>query len=181
MQGGGPAPSDAEAWAILRSLWAVEGPIGHHLERCYLETAERIAARMAQVLRDEEGASHHHGEWTVDVGNGAVSFRPDRIVEQPWGAVRVQALGLGRVRHGRCEGDPRPHAGRRPGALPRPSDPRRDPRPGGRGGQRARHTDSDDALEPYRAAIAGIERGDFGARPNVRRCHTCPFYFVCGA
>ena len=68
---------------------------------------------------------------------GVVPARPHRRAALGRGPRPGAGPGAGRARTVR--GHPRPHAQRRPGAVPRPSDPRRDPRPGGRGGQRARH------------------------------------------
>ena len=39
---------------------------------------------------------------------------------------------------------------------------------------------SDDKLvAEYADAITGIERGDFHAVPEARRCPNCPSYFIC--
>lgn len=35
-------------------------------------------------------------------------------------------------------------------------------------------------LATYTDAITGIERGDFHAEPEARRCPNCPSYFICG-
>lgn len=39
----------------------------------------------------------------------------------------------------------------------------------------------DKRLKTYADAIAAIERGEFQAKPDVRRCPSCPCYFICGA
>ena len=39
----------------------------------------------------------------------------------------------------------------------------------------------DKLLKTYADAIAAIERGEFQAKPDVRRCPNCPCYFICGA
>lgn len=118
----------------------------------------------------------------MEVGNGTVSFRPDRVIEQPWDAVTVQSLRMRLPRRpGACEGI---HALMLEGA--------RDRFPGARITIETYDLDSgsadwpntamaDDALDGYRQAIAGIERGDFAPRPDGRTCPQCQFFFVCGA
>jgi DNA helicase-2/ATP-dependent DNA helicase PcrA len=37
----------------------------------------------------------------------------------------------------------------------------------------------DKLLSHYTDAIVGIERGEFHAKPETRRCANCPSYFIC--
>ena len=40
--------------------------------------------------------------------------------------------------------------------------------------------DEEEAVAPYREAIAQIEAGSFEPKPHARACPTCPFLFCCG-
>ena len=177
----GEAPSDTFAEAALDAAWAAEGPVGSQLETYYRELAAETILQMAGVLRVEEGARYPREEWVVDVGAGRVAFWPDRVVEQPWDVV-VQTMGS--IGNGRSEGIRGVHALMLEGAHRRFPGERvfvQTLDPGTGETTDVDTTMADDALEPYRAAIRGIERGELAPRPNPRSCPSCPYYFSCGA
>ena len=169
----GEAPHDTLALAALDAAWAVEGPVGSQLESYHRARAEETILRMAGVLRAEEGARYPREEWVVDVGAGRVSFWPDRVVEQPWDVVVQTMRSIG---NGRSEGIRGIHALMLEGAHRRFPGERvvvqtLDPETGET--MDVDMTMADDALEPYRAVIRGIERGELTPRPDLRSCPSC--------
>jgi DNA helicase-2/ATP-dependent DNA helicase PcrA len=173
-------PDEAEILSTMDGAWGEAGPLGAKLESYYRDLADGIVLQAGERLRAEDGARYHHEEWAVDVGPGLVSFRPDRIIEHPWDEIVVQAVRTG-SRHvtDRLEGI---HALMAEGAHERFSNHRihvetLDATTGDVFTPDASMTD--DALEPYRASIRNIERGDLSPRPDSRHCPNCPYLFAC--
>ncbi len=172
-----------DACAALTRLdaeWSRRGPIGHGFERYYRATAEAMVRAMAAAIATEPG-KYDRGEWLVPVGGRQVVVTPDRVVITP-GCVRVQRIRTGR--RTKSEPDKPIYALLRRGADARypgqsvsietfylatgeavPVPPKND----------------DKRIQEYVDAITDIERGDFHAVPDVRRCPNCPYYFICGA
>ncbi len=170
----------AAAQQRLAEEWATRGPVGHAFESYYRSTAEGMVAALATAIAAETG-TYDRDEWEIPVNGKVVVIRPDRVVIDSTGAVRIQRVRTGR----RTKSEPdnpiyallrRAAAARYPGRTVTiesfylatgevaPVAPRND----------------DKAIEQYAEAIDGIERGDFHL-PDPRRCPNCQCYFVCGA
>lgn len=171
----------AAAQRHLAEAWAARGPVGHAFESYYRSTADAMVAAMATAIAAETG-TYDRDEWEVPVNGKVVVIRPDRVVIDPAGAIRVQRVRTGRKT--KSEADNPIYALLRRGAAARypgrpvaieafylataevvPITPRND----------------DKAIEQYAEAIDGIERGDFHPIPDPRRCPNCQCYFMCGA
>jgi DNA helicase-2/ATP-dependent DNA helicase PcrA len=173
-------PADAEAGLVrLAAEWAKRGP-DHAFEPFYRATAETMVRAMAATIAAEPG-QYDRGEWLIRVGPRQVAITPDRVVITPDG-VRVQRVRTGR----RTKSEPEKaiYALLRRGAIAR--------YPGKRISIETFYLatgevvpvlpkNDDKRLQDYVDAIASIERGDFHAVPDVRRCPNCPCYFMCGA
>ena len=175
------APVDTvAALARLDDVWKQRGPIGSGYESYYRATAEEMVRQMAATIARESG-QYDRGEWLVPVGGREVAVTPDRIIVTQ-GSVRVQRIRTGR--RTKSEPDKEVYALLRSGAATKypgrtisvetfylatgetvPVPPKND----------------DKRLKTYADAIATIERGEFQAKPDVRRCPSCPCYFICGA
>ncbi len=177
----GTSPTYDDGEAALATAWAADGPVGHRHERHYRGVADRMVARLTEIVATEVGAVHHRGPWIVDVGAGKVAVRPHRVVEHPWGAVTVQIVGARRRDQPRIAGLA---AALSIGARQAFPDARvtvelLDPDDGEV--VEAELVDDEAVIERYREAIVEIERGVFTPRPDPRRCPSCPFFIVCGA
>ena len=174
-------PSYDDAVAALAASWAAHGPVGHVHEEHLRARAETMMARLAEVVAGEAGAAYHRGDWAVDVGTGDRDAPPSPGRRAPLGsAVTLQVLRSGPAGARRSAGL---QALMLAGARARFPDHRvtvetLDPETGDV--TESDVIDEDDALAPYREAIAAIEVGDFGAAPG-RRCPSCPFFLICGA
>ena len=174
-------PADVfAALARLDNIWKKSGPIGHGFESYYRATAEAMVRQMTGMIAAEPG-QYDRAEWLVRVGGREVAVTPDRVVVTGHG-VRVQRIRTGR--RTKSEPDKEIYALLRRGAATRypgrsisvetvyllaaetvPVPPKND----------------DKRLQAYADAIAAIERGEFQAKPDIRRCPNCPCYFICGA
>ena len=177
----GTSPTYDDGEAALAAAWATEGPVGHRHERHYRGVADRMVARLTEIVATEIGAVHHRGPWIVDVGGGRIAVRPHRVVEHPWGAVTIQVVGARRRDQPRFTGLV---AALSIGARQAFPDARvtvelLDPDDGEV--VEAELVDDEAVIERYRDVIAEIERGSFTPRPDPRRCPACPFFIVCGA
>ena len=177
----GVAPTYRDGEAALATAWAADGPVGHRHESRYRGVADRMVARLTEIVATEVGAVHHRPRWVIDVGIGQVAVRPHRVVEHPWGAVSVQIVGARRRDQPRVAGLV---AALSIGARAAFADARvaielLDPDDGEV--VEADLVDDETVIERYRDAIAGIERGDLKPRPDPRRCPGCPYFVVCGA
>lgn len=177
------AGTPADVFAALDRLddiWKERGPIGHAFESYYRATAEAMVRQTAAMIAAEPG-QYDRGEWLVPVGGSKVAVTPDRVVVTDRG-VRIQRIRTGR--RTKSEPDKEIYALLRRGAAAKypdrsisvetaylatgetvPVPPKND----------------DKRLKDYADAIAAIERGEFQAKPDIRRCPNCPCYFICGA
>jgi len=171
----------SDALAKLETTWAVQGPVGHGFETYYRNAAEGMVRRLVTAVAAESG-QYARQEWAIPLAGRTILLTPDRVLLDPDGTVRVQRIRTGRKTKTELE---RPiYALLRLGvALVHP---------GKRyvveifylaTGERLLPTAGLDAkqLAVYSDATAGIERGDFHAETDVRRCPNCPSYFICGA
>lgn len=177
----GRAVDAAGAAARLASEWAKDGPTGYGLEAYYRAAAEGMVSSMVSVITHKTG-TYDREEWLVDVGGRTIAVTPDRVVLRPDGSVHVQRVRTGR----RTKSEPsnRIYALLRRGAIARypgrrihietfyPATGEAVPAEEGR---------DDKLLAEYGDALAAIERGEFPADPETRRCANCQCYFICGA
>jgi DNA helicase-2/ATP-dependent DNA helicase PcrA len=168
------------ALAHLGTLWATEGPIGHAFEKYYRSAADNMVTGMAEAIA-VENVQYDRKEWSVPLGSRHITITPDRVLIEASGAVRVQRIRTGR----KTKSEPGKAIYallRRGAALNYPGKPvtveifylgtgERIPVPA---------TGDDKLLGTYTDAIAGIERGDFHAETDARRCPNCQCYFMCG-
>ena len=179
-QEGRPA-SVAEAHQQLISEWQAGGPTGHGFEVYYRQTGETMVTAMANLIAAETG-EYDRDEWSVPVADRRILFTPDRTVIGRDGSIRIQRLRTGRKT--KSEPDNRIYALIRQGAVKRfagrpviietfyPATGEAVP---------VVAKKDEKLLAEYAAAIAGIERGDFTAKPkNPRQCPNCQCYFICG-
>ena len=170
----------ASALARLATVWAKDGPNDHPFEKYYRNAAEGMVREMAKAIAAEVG-QYDRQEWIVPLGSRKVSITPDRVLIGSDGTVRVQRIRTGRKT--KSEPDKPIYALLRRGAALK--------YPGKRisveilylgTGERLPVPTKDDGklLAKYIDAIADIERGDFHAIPEARRCPNCQCYFMCG-
>jgi DNA helicase-2/ATP-dependent DNA helicase PcrA len=168
------------ALARLDGEWKEHGPIGHAFESYYRATAEEMVRGMAATIAAEPG-QFDRGEWLVPVGGREIAVTPDRVVVTQ-GSIRVQRIRTGR--RSKSEPDKGIYALLRRGAAAK--------YPGravsietlylATGETVSVPAKNDDKrLKEYADAIVVIERGEFHAKPDIRRCPSCPCYFICGA
>lgn len=168
------------ALAQLATKWAADGPVGHPFESYYRREAEGMVARISEVAATETG-QYFRQEWAIPLAARKVLITPDRVLADSDGTVRVQRIRTGRKT--KSESDKAIYALlRRGAALMHPHKPisietfylatgERMPVPA---------KNDEKLLGTYADAIAGIERGDFHAEPEPRRCPNCQCYFMCG-
>jgi DNA helicase II / ATP-dependent DNA helicase PcrA len=168
------------ALAQLASVWATEGPIDHAFEKYYRSAADNMVRGMAEAIAAER-VKYDRKEWSIALGSRQVTITPDRVLIEPNGTIRVQRIRTGRKT--KSEPDKAIYALLRRGAVLN--------YPGKRisieifylgTGERILVPPADDnkLLATYTDAIAGIERGDFHAETDARRCPNCQCYFMCG-
>jgi superfamily I DNA/RNA helicase len=176
----GRAVDATNALAHLAAVWAKDGPIDHPFENYYRSAAEGMVKGMADAIAAETG-QYDRREWTIPVGSRKIVITPDRVLINSDSTVRVQRIRTGRKT--KSEPDKPIYALLRLGAALRyPSKQvsieifylgtrERVPVP-----------ERNDAklLAQYTDAIGGIERGEFNAIPEARRCPNCQCYFMCG-
>jgi superfamily I DNA/RNA helicase len=176
----GNVVSVADALAHLAEVWAVEGPKqGQGFEKFHRKNAEGMVREMAETIAAETG-TYGRGEWSVPFGKHRVLITPDRVLIDASGSVQVQRIRTGK----KTKSEP----GKPIYALLR------------KGARQAYGgkvlsvgafylatgevmpvlaKDDEKVLAHYTDAIAGIERGEFHAKPETRRCANCPSYFIC--
>lgn len=168
------------ALARLTTVWATDGPIDYAFENYYRSVAEGMVKGMAEAIAAETG-QYDRQEWAIPVGGRKIVITPDRVLIGSGSTVRVQRIRTGRKT--KSEPDKPIYALlRRGAALKYPG------RPVsveifylGTGERVSVPAKNDDKLlAKYTAAIASIERGDFHADPEPRRCPNCQCYFMCG-
>ena len=175
----GNVKSVAEGLAQLSKVWAEEGSVGHAFEKFHRKNADGMVSRMAETIAAET-AGYDRREWSIPLGRRRVLIAPDRVLINERSAVRVQRIRTGK--RTKSEAGKRIYALLRKGAQQN--------YPGRRVSVEAFYlatgecmpvmAKSDDKLvAEYADAIAGIERGDFHAVPEARRCPNCPSYFIC--
>jgi DNA helicase-2/ATP-dependent DNA helicase PcrA len=134
---------------------------------------------MAEAIAGEK-ATYARGEWSIPVGKSSVLITPDRVLINADGSVRVQRIRTGKKT--KSEPTKRIYALLRKGAAQEYR--------GRRVSIEAFYLatgefmsvpakNDDKLLAEYADAIVGIERGEFHAVPEVRRCPNCPSYFIC--
>jgi superfamily I DNA/RNA helicase len=176
----GRAVSAAGAKAQLAAEWQRRGPVGHGFEAYYRQTAEAMVIAMTQAIAAETGI-YDRQEWVIPLKTKEVVLTPDRVLISANGTVRVQRIRTGR--RSKSEPDNAIYALLRRGAMQQ--------YPGkavivetfylATGETVPVVAKNDDKLvKEYVEAIAGIERGDFQAKPDPRRCPKCQCYFMCG-
>ncbi|MGE3637366.1 MAG: UvrD-helicase domain-containing protein [Pirellulales bacterium] len=168
------------ALARLAAVWATDGPTGHGFESYYRSAAESMIRGLAAVISSETGR-YERQEWIIPLGTRNITLTPDRVLTDGDGIVHVQRIRTGRRTKSELEkpiyallrrGAELNFAGkaisievlylatRERVVVPGTNDAR--------------------MLSRYSDAIAAIERGDFHAEPEPRRCPNCPCYFICG-
>jgi DNA helicase-2/ATP-dependent DNA helicase PcrA len=177
---------EADAHAQLAVLWEEKGPRDHPYETMYREQAALLVARAVRWATAAEPPSVQEA-WEVPLLYGRVRFTPDMIEvadHDTNASVVVRRLRTGRV--GSSEREKNIYALYHRGAeLAFPTAQRKiqvislsSDRVGEIPlSQRAVET----RLNRYDAAMAGILRADFPARPQERECPRCPYYFICPA
>lgn len=165
----------------LEEEWATRGPMGHPFEAYYRRTANEMVAAMVGAIQAEAG-TYDSQEWAIPIGDKFVTVKPDRVVIEPSGAIRVQRIRTGRKT--KSEPDNPIYALLRRGAAARYQ---------GRSvrvesfylatGETVPVAPRDDVklIEQYAEAIEGIEQGVFTPKPDARRCPNCQCYFMCEA
>lgn len=165
----------------LEEEWATRGPVGHPFEAYYRRTANEMVAAMVGAIQAETG-TYDSQEWAIPIGDKFVTVKPDRVVIEPSGAIRVQRIRTGRKT--KSEPDNPIYALLRRGAAARYQ---------GRSvrvesfylatGENVPVAPRDDVklIEQYAEAIEGIEQGVFTPKPDARRCPNCQCYFMCEA
>ncbi len=170
----------AAALARLASVWATDGPVDHAFENYYRSAAESMVKGMAAAIAVETG-EYDRQEWAIPLGARNITITPDRVLVGSDGTTRVQRIRTGRKT--KSEPDKPIYALLRRGATLK--------YPGkaisveifylGTGEIVPVPAKNDEKLlAEYAEAIAGIERGDFHADPQPRRCPNCQCYFMCG-
>ncbi|MCJ9700331.1 ATP-dependent helicase [Bradyrhizobium sp. SHOUNA76] len=175
----GNAVTVAGALQHLAEVWAEEGPVGHAFEKFHRSNGEGMVRKMAETIAMEK-VTYARGEWSILVGKRHVLITPDRVLINADGSVRIQRIRTGKKT--KSEADKRIYALLRKGAaqefrgrrvsveafylatgevMPVPA------------------KNDDKLLAEYADAIAGIERGEFHAVPEARRCPNCSSYFIC--
>jgi DNA helicase-2/ATP-dependent DNA helicase PcrA len=179
-RGKGSSPSVSEALAYLAEVWAAEGPKeGRGFEKFHRKNAEGMVCQMAETIAAETG-SYGRGEWSIPFGKRKVLITPDRVLIDVVGSVQVQRIRTGK----KTKSEPtKPiYALLRRGA--------KQAYPGKEVSVGAFYLatgevmpvfakEDDKLLAHYTDAIAGIEGGEFHAKPETRRCANCPSYFIC--
>lgn len=175
----GHAVSVTDALAHLSEVWATEGPVGHAFEKFHRKNADGMVREMAETIASETG-TYARGEWSIPLGKRSVLITPDRILIDAGGSVQVQRIRTGKKT--KNESTKPIYALLREGAK------RAYPGNGvavgayylATGEVMAVPSKNDNKLlSHYADAIAGIERGEFHAKPETRRCANCPSYFIC--
>jgi DNA helicase-2/ATP-dependent DNA helicase PcrA len=171
----------AAGQAHLMQEWQTRGPVGDAFETYYRGTAESMITAMTKSIAAETGA-YQREEWLVRIGAKEIAVTPDRVLIGENQSVRVQRVRTGHKTKSEAENPiyallRRGAALRYPGRAVAvetfylatsevvPVPPKNDGK----------------YLQAYADVIAEIERGDFTATPNARRCPNCPCYFICGA
>jgi DNA helicase II / ATP-dependent DNA helicase PcrA len=175
----GNTVNEADALAHLSGVWASEGPVGHAFEKFHRKTADGMVRRMARAIA-AEATAYERGDWSVPLGQQNVLITPDRVLIHADRSVRVQRIRTGKKTKSEpgkpiyallCKGARHVYPGRAvsveafylgTGEV-----------------VRIPVKDDDKLLAHYTDAIAGIERGEFHAVPEARRCPNCPSYFIC--
>jgi hypothetical protein len=168
------------ALARLAARWATHGPVDHPFENYYRRAADGMVARIAEAVATETG-QYFRQEWAIPVAGRKVLVTPDRVLAASDGTIHVQRIRTGRKT--KSEPDKPIYALLRRGAAMM--------HPGKRvsveifylaTGERipVLAKNDDKLLTTYSDAIAGIERGDFHAEIEPRRCPNCQSYFMCG-
>ena len=168
------------ALAQLAATWQTQGPVDHPFEAYYRSAAEGMVKCIAEAIATETG-QYYRQEWAIPLAGRNVLITPDRVLMDFAGTLHVQRIRTGRKT--KSEPDKPIYALLRRGAAlmhwgRRVSIEIFYPGTGERVPVLAK--DDDKLLATYAEAIAGIERGDFHAQPEPRRCPNCQCYFMCG-
>jgi DNA helicase-2/ATP-dependent DNA helicase PcrA len=168
------------ALAQLATTWQTQGPVDHPFEAYYRRAADGMVACIAEAIATEAG-QYYRQEWAIPIAGRKVLITPDRVLLDSAGTLRVQRIRTGRKT--KSEPDKPIYALLRRGAALM--------HPGKQAsieifylatGERVPvlAKNDDKLIATYAGAIAGIERGDFHAEPEPRRCPNCQCYFMCG-
>lgn len=168
------------ALARLAAVWATEGPIDHPFENYYRSAADGMVKQMAEAIAAEVG-QYDRQEWSVPLGSRKILITPDRVVIASDGTIRVQRIRTGKKTKSEPE-KPIYALLRRGAGLKYPGKQISVESFYLGTGEKVPVLAKDDSklLGKYTDAIAGIERGDFHAVPEARRCPNCQCYFMCG-
>jgi DNA helicase-2/ATP-dependent DNA helicase PcrA len=164
----------------LGTIWKTQGPLDHPFEAYYRSAAEGMVKCIADAIATEAG-QYYRQEWAIPLARRKILITPDRVLLDSTGTLHVQRIRTGRKT--KSEPDKPIYALLRRGATLM--------HPGKRAsieifylatGDRVPvpAKNDDKLLGTYAEAIAGIERGDFHAEPDPRRCPNCQCYFMCG-
>jgi DNA helicase II / ATP-dependent DNA helicase PcrA len=168
------------ALAQFAAIWQAHGPVDHPFETYYLRTAEGMVTRIAEAVASEEG-QYYRREWTIPLANRQIVVTPDRVLLDSMGTLHVQRIRTGRKT--KSEPDKAIYALLRRGAALMHQGVRTSIETFylSTGENSPVPAKSDEKLlATYPDAIAGIERGDYHAETDPRRCPNCPCYFMCG-
>lgn len=171
----------------LRELWNSRGPVGHPYEEIYRRNAEKMAA-LAVGLFSESAQGGASPEWEVILEYGRVKLVPDHV--EPPGETEDAPPLVRRIRTGRpSSGEARkdlyalyqkaadeayPETEPRIERLYLSTGETEDARIG-------RASTMNGRIKNYDKAMAGIQQGDFTAKPNDHECPRCSHYFICPA
>lgn len=169
-----------DAATHLAAIWTQHGPVGYGFENYYRRAADAMVKIMAETIVMETG-QYDRRDWFVSIGHRKISITPDRVQIGISGNVRVQRIRTGRKT--KSEPDKPIYALLRRGAGMQ--------YPGreisvetfylGSGEQLVVAAKNDEKLLAlYTDAMDNIEKGDFHADPDARRCPNCPYYLTCG-
>jgi DNA helicase II / ATP-dependent DNA helicase PcrA len=168
-----------DALSRLAEVWATDGPVDHGFESYYRSAAEAMVTGMANAMASETG-QYDRKEWLIPIGRHKISITPDRVFISADGSIHVQRIRTGR----QTKSEPKKpiYALLRKGAAIQ--------YPGRRIHVGTFYLATNEAvlvppqddvklIGEYQEAIQSIERGDFHAETDARRCPNCPSYFIC--
>ncbi len=173
-----------DAHTQLAVLWEEKGPRNHPYEAMYRQQAALLVTRAVKWATATESRIAQEA-WEVPLLYGRIRFTPDMIELADHGtssSVVVQRLRTGRV--GSSEREKNIYALYHQGAEQTFPLAKRKIQVISLSGDKLEEIPLSQKavatrLSRYDAAMAGIQRTDFPARPQERECPHCPYYFIC--
>jgi hypothetical protein len=177
----GREPDEGAALARLDEVWKARGPVDHHYESVYRQSAERMVGRWAgRPMRKRTNAPPPKS--TVELPHGEVTFVPDNVEQLEDGTEVFERLRTGRVTKNELTKD----------IYALYAVAARESNPAAPARVQVRSLSSDTVqpvelkdraiqarLAHYDAAIVGILQEQFPPKPDARECPRCPHYFIC--